>query len=388
MERKAWKSYREVSRHPNKKRKLGTVESALHSICCEDDISWKEAFRRLIHSSAQQGTMPQDRHSIRAMLSESGFFLQAGSYADRPVADIIKECNERFSDGEQVIVNLLDSPDHGQYMPIIPVRTNGIPHYELQFPTDCQDSKASEVWIRWTDRQDHSIVPRRKTGRTAKKKEMSAKDCDTLVAFNENPTDNLVGDCAVRALAVVLEISWEEAAWKLAEAGDFVCPTINRKTNIEKCLENEGFEKHGPLYKNGHILSGKEFCDIIHDMFQAGTRLYAYPGHGHAVAILVFDGDYKIVDTWDSTFKPIIGYWAKYPERQQRRKPAEQDRPDQHEKLTGLSVGDKIVHKIYGTGEVFSISNSIAAIRFENDAVKKLAVDWVIANCKPALKNK
>lgn len=64
MERKAWKSYREVSRHPNKKRKLGTVESALHSICCADNISWKEAFRRLIHSSAQQGTMPQGRHTV------------------------------------------------------------------------------------------------------------------------------------------------------------------------------------------------------------------------------------------------------------------------------------------------------------------------------------
>ena len=35
---------------------------------------------------------------------------------------------------------------------------------------------------------------------------MSAKDSESLVAFNENPTDNLVGDCAVRALAGVLEV--------------------------------------------------------------------------------------------------------------------------------------------------------------------------------------
>ncbi|MCR5141880.1 MAG: hypothetical protein K6C68_05045 [Ruminococcus sp.] len=385
MERNAWKSYKEVNRHPNKIRKLGTVESVLHSICCADDISWKEAFRRLIHSSAQQGTMPHDRHSIRGMLSESGFYLQAGSYAERPVIEIIKECNERFHDGEQVIVNLLNSPNHGQYVPIIPVRTNGILHYELQFPSDCQKSWAYEVWIRWKDRQDHSIAPRRKTGRKAQKKEMSARDSEALIAFNENPTDNLVGDCAVRALAGVLEITWEEAALKLAEAGDFVCPHINLSTNIEKCLAKEGFEKHGSIHRNGHILNGKEFCDLIHDMFQAGTRLYGYPGHTHAVAILVFDGDYKIVDTWDSTNKPITGYWAKYPERQQRRKSSEQYEPALPEKFTDLSVGDKVIHKVYGVGEVISIANLIATIRFENDVEKKLAVDWVIGNCKAAL---
>lgn len=383
MERNAWKCYKEVNRHPNKLKYLGTVESVLHSICCTDNITWEEAFHRLIHNAAQQGTMPQDRHSIRGMLTDGGFFLQAGSYADRPVISIIQECNERFHDGEQVIVNLLDSPNHGRYVPIIPVRTNGIPHYEQQFPTDCQDNNAYEVWIRWKGRQDHSIAPRRKSRRTAKKKEMSAKDSESLVAFNENPTDNLVGDCAVRALAGVLEISWEEAAWRLAKAGDFVCPHINRTTNIEKCLELEGFEKHGPMYKNGHILNGKEFCDLIHDMFQAGTKLYAYPGHSHAVAILVFDGDYKIVDTWDSTSKPIVGYWVKYPERQQRRKKPEQEKPYVPEKLTELAVGTKVRHKVYGIGEVTGISNTIAAIHFEKDVEKKLAVDWVIANCKP-----
>ena len=66
---------------------------------------------------------------------------------------------------------------------------------------------------------------------------MFAKDSESLVAFNENPTDNIVGDCAVRILAGVLEITWEEAAWKLAKAGDLVCLHIDRTTNIEKCLK-------------------------------------------------------------------------------------------------------------------------------------------------------
>ena len=384
MERITWKSYKEVNRHPNKTKRLDTVGSVLHSICCVDVISWKEAFRRLIHSSAKLGTMPQDRHSIRQMLNDSGFFIQAGAYADRPVIDIIHECNERFHDGEQVIVNLIDSPNQGEYMPVIPVWTNGILHYELQFPSDNQNRWASEIWIRWDDRQDHSIAPRRKAGRTARKKEMSARDSEALVAFNENPTDNLVGDCAVRALAGVLEISWEEAAWKLAEAGNFVCTEVNRTTNIEECLKREGFEGHGPMRKNGRILTGKEFCDLIHDMFQAGTRIYAYPGHHHAVAILVFDGDYKIVDTWDSTGKLITGYWVKYPERQQRVRPTKPNKPALPEKLTGFTVGTKVLHKVYGIGEITAVSEAIAVIRFENVQEKKLAVDWVLRNCKQA----
>ena len=193
----AWKCYKEVNCHPSKVRNLDTVSSLLHSICCVEKITWEEAFRRLIHSSASLGTMPQDRHTLRALLSESGFYLQAGSYANRSVINIIQECNERFHDGEQIIVNLNDSPKHGQYMPILSVRTYGLPHYELQYPTDCQNDYAYEIWIRWKDHQDHSIAQRSKAGRKAKKKEMTAKDSESLVAFNENPTDNIVGDCAV-----------------------------------------------------------------------------------------------------------------------------------------------------------------------------------------------
>ena len=305
--------------------------------------------------------------------------MQAGTYAKRPIIELLHEFNHRFNDNEQIILNLLDSQNHGRYVPIIPIMINDNIHYELHYPVNCVNATAYEVWIRWKDHQDHSIALIRKNGRISQKKEMSAKNSESLIAFNENPTGSLVGDCAVRALAGVLEISWEEAAWKLVEAGDYVCTHINLTSNIEKCLEKEGFEKHGPMIRNGHTLNGKEFCELIHDMFQAGTRIYAYPGHYHAAAILVFDGDYKIVDTWDSTNRPITGYWVKYPERQQR-KPSESELP---QKLTKLAVGTKVLHKIYGIGEVTRIENSIAVILFNNNVEKKLAINWVMTNCKP-----
>lgn len=382
MEHKPWKYFKEVTHHPMYKRSFDTVESILHSICCVDKISWEEAFKRLIHCAALEGTMPDDRHSIRRLLSESGFYLQAGVLADRPVIDIINECNETFNDGEQVIVNLKNSRTYGAYLPIVPVKTRGFTHYQMEYPSDEQHYWTYEVWIRWKDRQDHSIAPRRKSSRTAKKKEMSAKDSDSLVAFNANPTDNIVGDCAVRALAGVLEISWEEAALKLAAAGEYMFTTINLRSNIERCLEREHFEKHGPVKKDGRILTGKEFCSIIHDMFQAGTRLYVYLGRGHAAAIIVFDGDYKIVDTWDSSDRQVTGYWAKFPERSEKQT-IQDDTPAIPEKLTEIEVGTKINHKTYGIGEVTDITNAIATIVFSDDLCKKFAVSWILDNCKP-----
>lgn len=95
-------------------------------------------------------------------------------------------------------------------------------------------------------------------------------------------------------------------------------------------------------------------------MFQAGTRIFAYVGSNHVVAILVFNDDYKIVDTWDSTERKITRYWAKYPERPQRRA-----KLVIAEKLTELSIGTKIQHKVYGTGEVIELTDAIATFAFK-----------------------
>ena len=41
-------------------------------------------------------------------------------------------------------------------------------------------------------------------------------------------------------------------------------------------MKKEGFERFDAMKRNGKILTGKEFCNLIHDMFPAGTRIYAY----------------------------------------------------------------------------------------------------------------
>lgn len=143
-------------------------------------------------------------------------------------------------------------------------------------------------------------------------------------------------------------------------------------------MKKEGFEKFDAMKRNGKILTGKEFCSLIHDMFPAGTRIYAYSGRSHVVAILVFDGEYKIVDTWDSTNRKIIEYWAKYPQKPKRPRKAEAPT----EKLTALSVGMTIQHKTFGNGKVTALSDTIATIQFAGGVEKKFAVAWVLGNCK------
>ncbi len=371
--------YKKNTHHPNDPKYLDTVGSVLHCLCETKGFGWEQAFIRLAETSGRLGMMPDSRASIRGLLGELGFFLQAGSFAKRSVRDIQDECSELFSDGEAVIVNISDSVTYGKYLPLVPDTEKGRTDYSLHFPDDLRDRIAAEVWIAWKDGQDHSVAPRRKVSRQTSVRVNDTSGNETLHVFNENPNDNLIGDCAVRAVAGVLEISWTEAVKRLAAAQDYTGTVINSTRNIEALLRKEGFQEFDAIRRNGRILTGKQFCDIIHDMFPAGTRIFAFVGSNHVVAILVFDGDYKIVDTWDSTGRKITRYWAKYPERPGKR--AERPAP-KPEKLTGLNVGTRVRHKSFGVGEVTEINGSIAVISFPS-AEKKLAVSWVIDNCKP-----
>lgn len=378
MDNRITSFYQDVNYHPQKIGRLDAVGSVLHSLCVTKGCTWKESYESLMKASGQLGLMPQYRKTIRLMLGNHGFFLQAGAYANRSVKNIIEECNQIFHDGEVVILNVSSSITYGSYLPLVPVELDGNTKYILQYPINLLHRTATEVWISWKDGQDHSIMPRRKSTRKASVHENATKENETLYVYNENPSDNLIGDCAVRAVAGVLEVSWAEAVRKLAEAQDYTATVINSTSNIEALLRKEGFQEFDAIKRNGKLLTGKEFCNIIHDMFQAGTRIFAYVGNSHVVAILVFNDDYKIVDTWDSTDRKITKYWAKYPERPQRRA-----KPAIAEKLTSLSIGTKVHHKVYGIGEVIELTDVIATIRFQDNVEKKLAIAWVIANCKP-----
>ena len=179
------------------------------------------------------------------MLKNNGFFQQPGSVAHRPVNEIIDECNLTYSDGEVLIVNISSSRKQGIYLPLIPVNDGESIKYVLKFPVNRLNSNATEVWIAWKDGKDHSVKARRNYKRKTKIYVNQTEDNDSLVVNNENPEDNLIGDCAVRAVAGVLQIPWVEAVRKLAAAQDYTETVINRKQNIVALLKKENFQELG-----------------------------------------------------------------------------------------------------------------------------------------------
>lgn len=133
-------------------------------------------------------------------------------------------------------------------------------------------------------------------------------------------------------------------------------------------------------------MTGRQFCALINDMFEEGTRIVAQAGQGHMVAILVFEHDYKIVDTWDSTTRPILKYWAKYPETKERRRPRIIVDDSRNNKIESLESGMIIQHASFGNGRVTDITSGFVTILFDNGSEKKLLAQWVISNHYPQLK--
>lgn len=374
--------YIEYYAHPLLFGRVDTVGTALHSLCVTKGMEWAQAYERLADVSGELGLMPADKRTVKRLFEENGFFLQAGSVLRCSVTEIVEECNDMFSDGEVLIVNVSSSRVGGTYIPIVPVEENGAVRYAAKYPRDIMSRCSTEVWIAWKDGADHSIKARRRRAAQSKTRVNFTKGNDSLVVYNENPEDNLIGDCAVRAIAGCLQIPWAEAVRKLVQAQDYKETVINSHRNIKVLLEKEGFQEFGPIVRNGKTLNGKQFCALINDMFEEGTRLVALSGRTHMVAILVYSSEYKIVDTWDSTDRPIIGYWAKYPEKKARRRPARTATEEKSEKLESVEVGTIIKHSTFGIGEIKKITGGFATIAFEDGSEKTLMSQWIIANCK------
>lgn len=120
---------------------------------------------------------------------------------------------------------------------------------------------------------------------------------------NPNPEHLLVGDCVIRALAVVLKRSWEcvyaDLALKGLEMHDM--PSANRVWG--EYLQSEGYRRFGIADKCPNCYTVSEFA---HD-HPFGTFILSTGTH----VVAVIDGDYY--DTWDSGSETPIFYWKKQP---------------------------------------------------------------------------
>lgn len=119
------------------------------------------------------------------------------------------------------------------------------------------------------------------------------------IEFNNNPTGRRVGDCAVRAVSVALDIDWEQAFALLARNAFQMGDMLSADSVWGALLRQNGFYREAIPNTCPDCYTAREFCKD----HPRGVYVLAFGGH---VATVV-DGD--LYDSWDSSNEVPQYYW-------------------------------------------------------------------------------
>lgn len=122
--------------------------------------------------------------------------------------------------------------------------------------------------------------------------------------WNPNPIGARVGDCAVRAIAKALDMSWEQAYIELCITGYLMLDLPNSNNVWGAVLRKRGFRKRAVPDTCPECYTLREFCQDHPD----GTYVVAFGGH----VCTVQDGCYW--DSWDSGAEVPVFYWTNFKE--------------------------------------------------------------------------
>lgn len=111
------------------------------------------------------------------------------------------------------------------------------------------------------------------------------------VKFNNNPTGRNVGDCAVRAVSVALEISWEEAYALIAGNGYRMGDVMSSDSVWGSVLRQNGFYRKAIPNSCPDCYTAEDFCEE----HPQGVYVLAFGGH----VATVRDG--CLYDSYDSS---------------------------------------------------------------------------------------
>ena len=117
--------------------------------------------------------------------------------------------------------------------------------------------------------------------------------------FNPNPAGRLVGDCAVRAVAKALDISWEDAYAKMATNGYRMADMPSSDSVWGAVLRMNGFYRKAIPNTCPDCYTAEDFCRE----HPVGTFVLGFGGH---VATIV---DGCLFDSWDSSSAIPQFYW-------------------------------------------------------------------------------
>lgn len=119
------------------------------------------------------------------------------------------------------------------------------------------------------------------------------------IKYNPNPTGRFVGDCAVRAVSVALDIDWEEAYNLISDAGYAMGDMPSSDSVWGAVLRQHGFYRAAIPNSCPDCYTAEDFAaDHPRGVFVLGFG-------GHVAAIR----DGVIMDSWDSSQEVPVYYW-------------------------------------------------------------------------------
>ena len=123
------------------------------------------------------------------------------------------------------------------------------------------------------------------------------------VFYNPNPVrpEGGVGDCAVRAIAKALGISWEEAYTKLTTNGFLMGELPNNDLVWGSVLRQNGFKREIIPDTCPDCYTVDQFC------FDNPEGTYVVKSEGHVATVI----DGILYDSWDSSLNIPVYAWVK-----------------------------------------------------------------------------
>ena len=120
------------------------------------------------------------------------------------------------------------------------------------------------------------------------------------VQFNPNPQRKSSGDCAVRAVAKALGISWDQAYSMLAAKGYALKDLPNANHVWGSALRENGFDRWAIPNTCPDCYTAEDFATD----HQEGTYVLGFGDHTAAIV------NGQIFDSWDSSMEVPQYYWT------------------------------------------------------------------------------
>ena len=119
------------------------------------------------------------------------------------------------------------------------------------------------------------------------------------IEYNANPVANRTEDCAIRAVSVALDISWDDAFDLIAHNAKAMGNVMHSNAVFGSVLRQHGFTREVIPNHCPDCYTIKDFC------YDHPKGVYVVGTDSHVVAVV--NGNY--IDTFDSGSETPIYFW-------------------------------------------------------------------------------